>query len=109
MGTEISFIVFYLISELLAYFIFRLVRKKYLKDYGSRRPMWNGIIERIFIYLCLISGVYHGLTLFGALKIGTRIKVDENKISNDYFLIGNLISVGLALLTFQLFKYWTLL
>lgn len=108
MATEIKFIGFYLVSEVLAYFIFKLVRKKYLKSYGSKRPMWNGIIERLFIYLCLISGVYHGLTLFGALKIGTRIKADENKISNDYFLIGNMISVGLALLTVQLYNYWTI-
>ncbi|MDR7128221.1 hypothetical protein J2X69_000549 [Algoriphagus sp. 4150] len=107
MEIGIRFIGFYLASELVAYFVFKLVRMKYLKNYGSRRPMWNGIIERMFIYLCLISGVYHGLTLFGALKIGTRIKVDDNKISNDYFLIGNMISVGLVLLTFQLYKYWT--
>jgi len=103
MGIEIRFIGVYLVSEILAYFIFKLVRMKYLKNYGSRRPMWNGIIERLFVYLCLFSGVYHGLTLLGALKIGTRIKVDENKVSNDYFLIGNLISVGLALLTVQLY------
>ncbi|SFT52904.1 hypothetical protein SAMN04489724_1167 [Algoriphagus locisalis] len=109
MEIGIRFVCFYLASEVIAYIIFELVRMKYLKNNGSKRPMWNGIIERIFIYLCLISGVYHGLTLFGALKIGTRIKADENKISNDYFLIGNMISVGLVLLTFQLYKYWTIL
>ena len=47
------------------------------------------------------------LTLVGALKISSRIKADDNKISNDYFLIGNMISVGLVLLTCQLYKYWT--
>ncbi|MCE7057630.1 hypothetical protein LZF95_23310 [Algoriphagus sp. AGSA1] len=90
MEIGIRFIGFYLVSEILAYFIFKLVRMKYLKNYGSLRPMWNGIIERIFIWLCLTSGIYHGLVLFGALKIGTRIKADEDKISNDYFLIGKI-------------------
>lgn len=104
METGFSLIGFYLVSEFLAYFIFKQVRKHYLGNYGSNRPMWNGIIERIFLYLCILSGVYHGFTLFGALKIGTRIKVDENKISNDYFLIGNMISVGMVLLTYYLYQ-----
>lgn len=103
---RIDFILFYLISELVAFFVFRKIRKYYLGNSGTRRPMWNGIIERIFLYICLLSGVYHGLVLFGALKIGTRIKTDENKISNDYFLIGNLVSVGLVILTVHLYKIW---
>ncbi len=106
MGTGIKLIGIYLVSELLAYFVFRKVRKHYVGTSGSSRPMWNGIIERIFLYLCILSEVYHGFTLFGALKIGTRIKADENKISNDYFLIGNMISVGLVLLTCYLYKNW---
>lgn len=68
--------------------------------------MWNGIMELFFLYLCILSGVYHGFTLFGALKIGTRIKADENKVSNDYFLIGNMISVSMVLLTTYLYQNW---
>ncbi|WP_339707712.1 hypothetical protein [Algoriphagus aquimarinus] len=86
METEVRFIGFYLVSEVLAYFIFKLVRIKYLKNHDSKRPMWNGIIERIFVYLCLITGVYHGLTLFGALKIGTRIKADEIEHEKEYIV-----------------------
>jgi hypothetical protein len=33
------------------------------------------------------------LTLLGALKIATRINDKEDKVSNDFFVIGNLISV----------------
>lgn len=106
MPISISFFLIYLGSELAAYFTFRRVRKHYLGEFGSSRPMWNGIIERGFIYLCLLTQVYHGLTLFGALKIGTRIKDDENKVSNDYFLIGNMISVGLVLLTTYIYQNW---
>jgi hypothetical protein len=99
MQISISFFLFYLGSELIAYFVFRKVRKHYLGEYVSKRPMWNGIIERIFLYLCIFTDVYLGFILFGALKIGTRIKAEENKISNDYFLIGNMISVSMVLLT----------
>lgn len=103
---KIDFILFYFLSELLAFIVFRNIRKYYLGSSGTSRPLWNGVIERIFLYICMLSGVYHGLVLFGALKIGTRIRTEENKISNDYFLIGNMISVGVVLLTVQLYKIW---
>lgn len=102
----IDLIPFYIISELIAFLFFRKIRKHYLGSSGTQRPMWNGVIERIFLYICLLSGVYHGLVLFGALKIGTRIKTDENKISNDYFLIGNMVSVGVVILSVHLYKIW---
>lgn len=106
MPISISFPLFYLTSELAAYFVFRRVRKHYMGEYGSTRPMWNGIIERLFLYLCIFTQVYHGFTLFGALKIGTRIKADENKVSNDYFLIGNMISVSMVLMTTYVYQNW---
>lgn len=108
MQISISILLFYLGSELIAYFVFRRVRKHYLGEYGSTRPMWNGIIERVFLYLCILTQVYHGLTLFGALKIGTRIKADDNKVSNDYFLIGNMISVSMVLVTTYFYQNWIL-
>lgn len=108
MPLSISFLLFYMGSEVAAYFVFRGVRRHYLGEYGSTRPMWNGIIERVFLYLCILTAVYHGLTLFGALKIGTRIKADENKVSNDYFLIGNMISVSMVLLTTYFYQNWIL-
>lgn len=106
MPISISILFFYLGSEFVAYFVFRRVRKHYMGEYGSTRPMWNGIIERIFLYLCMLTQVYHGLILFGALKIGTRIKVDDNKVSNDYFLIGNMISVSMVLVTTYVYQNW---
>ena len=56
----------------------------------------KGIFERIFIVFALLSDYPQALTLFAALKIGTRIK-DDNRISNDYYLVGNLVSVSLAI------------
>jgi hypothetical protein len=62
------------------------------KDKISRTSVLKGIIERIFIVVTLHFNMVQALTLLGALKIATRIK-DEDKISNDFFLMGNLISV----------------
>jgi len=51
----------------------------------------------------LFTGLLHGfpqiLIAFGALKLGTRLYEDkESDISNSYFLVGNLISILLAML-----------
>jgi hypothetical protein len=62
----------------------------------STSSILKGILERAFIVFALLSGYPQALTLFAALKIGTRIK-DENRVSNDYYLVGNLISVTLAI------------
>jgi hypothetical protein len=46
------------------------------------------------------------LVLFGALKIGTRIAEKENeRISNDYFLVGNLMSVLLTLVGVGIYSF----
>ncbi|MCS6975339.1 MAG: hypothetical protein NZM13_12720, partial [Cyclobacteriaceae bacterium] len=55
--------------------------------------VFKGVIERIFVLTVLCLEVASALTLLGALKIATRFKENENKVSNDFFLIGNLISV----------------
>lgn len=66
--------------------------------------MLKGILERLVIYVGILSGYPHTLTLFGALKIGTRIK-NEHPISNDYYLIGNLMSVLLVLIYLIVVRY----
>lgn len=54
---------------------------------------------RAVLYIGILHGFPQILIAFGALKIGTRLHEDkQNKISNDYFLVGNLISLLLAML-----------
>ncbi len=57
----------------------------------------KGVMERLLLILGIMNGYPHVITAFAALKIGTRINDKEHKISNDYFLIGNLISLIAAL------------
>lgn len=74
----------------------------------------KGLIERALLTYSLISNLPHILTLFGALKLGTRLKsadnekTEEGKVKesnyNDYYLIGNFISVALSIVYYNLLK-----
>ena len=64
----------------------------------------------MFLMFCLINDYPHALTFFSALKLGTRLKHEEkpeveNKY-NDFYLIGNLISVMVAIGYVLLLKYF---
>jgi hypothetical protein len=65
---------------------------------GHSNTSWasfgKGVLERIFLSVGILAGYPHVIIAFGALKIGTRLHEDKNsKISNDYFLVGNFISL----------------
>ena len=99
------FILIYLIGEIIAYFIFRLIRKRFQREQGPAETESNkmntiakGLLERFFVYMCLVNDLPHALTVLGALKLGTRLDADkQHAVSNDYFLIGNIISITLAI------------
>ncbi len=59
---------------------------------------FKGLIERLFLVFMLLAG-FEGaaIVVFGAIKLGTRLDNDKDtKVSNDYFLIGNLLSIAAA-------------
>lgn len=63
----------------------------------------KGWIERAFLCYGLHAGVPLVILLFSALKLGTRFKEEhQNRISNDQFLVGNLLSVAAAIIYSQL-------
>ena len=92
----------FVIGELVSLFIFAALKRamKLPKTSPARKAsVGKGIIERAVLYIGLLYGFPHILIAFGALKIGTRLHEDKkNKISNTYFLVGNLISILLAML-----------
>lgn len=81
----------YVIGELVALPGFYLITKMFKRDL-TLSSVLRGALERLFIYIILLVELPQGLAFFGALKIATRLK-DDDKISNDYFLVGNLTSV----------------
>jgi hypothetical protein len=82
------------------------IRKDSIIDYKS---LLKGIIERLFLMVSLINNYPHALTLFGTLKLATRLKrdSDEDRIKestyNDFYLFGNFISIIVAI--FYVFLY----
>lgn len=81
----------YVVGELGALPVFFLITKMFKRDL-TRSSVLRGALERAFIFIVLLVDLPQGLAFFGALKIATRLK-DDDKISNDYFLVGNLVSV----------------
>ncbi len=83
-------------GELVIHILLFLISKfigKASKDKISRTSMLKGLLERTLIVVSLHLSITQSLTLLGALKIATRIKDGEDRVSNDFFLIGNLVSV----------------
>jgi hypothetical protein len=90
-----------LICEVVIAVIFSALAQWVYKRIGlDPKSILKGTMERLFLVVCLSSGYPHGLTLFGALKLGTRLKQDDQgdeKAFNDFYLLGNLLSVTIAL------------
>ncbi len=104
----IRFILLVIVGELILHILFLLLSKlvgKTVKDKVSRTSIIKGVLERGFIVVSLYFNVSQALTLLGALKIATRIKDTEDKVSNDFFLIGNLTSVLVSILYFVLLQH----
>lgn len=102
----------FLLGELLALVVFSRIRASYaphLQATGkagvSIRAVLKGILERSMLFLGLIMDYAVILAAFGAFKLGTRLKDDqEQAISNDYFLVGNLSSILIVLLQVLSFR-----
>jgi hypothetical protein len=95
------------IGELVIHFLFFLLSKLFGKDKKDKIngiSIFKGILERTFILVSFHFNMTSALTLLGALKIATRIKDTEDRVSNDFFLVGNLISVLFGIAYYILLK-----
>ena len=98
----IQFILALLITEALLAVIFYIVAAIfYKKTEISVKSVVKGFTERLFLLIALVNGYSQALTFFSALKLGTRLKHQEPQPEmdrfNDYYLIGNLTSVAIAI------------
>lgn len=99
------------ISEVILAFAFAAIAQIYYKEIKGFefKSIVKGIFERLFIAIALIHDLPHALTLFSALKLATRLKhsepdSDHNNKFNDYYLMGNLASVIVAIFYTYAFK-----
>ncbi len=94
-------------GEIISFFIFKFIGFSLGKTWELKinRSIIKGILERLFLFVALIYHIPQALIAFGALKIATRfIEDEENKISLDYFFIGNITSLLIALFYFAIWK-----
>jgi len=102
------FVLIFICGEIIATIIFKIIQYSLGKNlnYKVDRAVIKGILERLFLFLALIYKLPQALIAFAAIKIGTRFIEEESKISNDYFYIGNITSLLLAILYFIIWNYF---
>ncbi len=89
------------VGEVLSTFIFARLKRSIGPPESSpalKASVLKGMLERAVLLTGLMSGFPQILIAFGALKLGTRLHPEkESEVSNTYFLVGNLISILLAM------------
>ncbi len=103
MDSNIYHIAIYVVGELISLGVFFLITKMFQRSL-TLSSILRGALERGFLYIILLVNLPQGMAFFGALKIATRLK-DDDKISNDYFLVGNLVSVLIVIGYYLMSQY----
>ena len=103
----IGAIAIFVVGEVLALFVFALVRQLLAREFTIERRMleiFKGLLERLVITVGLSTGFPQILIMFGALKLGNRLAHEggDSDEMRNYFLIGNLVSVLLCFLYVRL-------
>lgn len=80
------------------------VLNRYLGPEGGKtwdfESILKGMLERLVLFTAFINGYPQMLIAFAAMKLGTRLHEEtSSKISNSYFLVGNLLSILLAMVS----------
>jgi hypothetical protein len=105
----VAFCLIYAAGETLAAkLIFPVIVRRFRATEKSEGGRWTGraigLLERFFLFLALLLNIQQSLTVFAALKAGSRLDEErQHRVKTDYFLVGNLTSVTLALLYYELF------
>jgi hypothetical protein len=92
----------FVITEVFIAFIFAVIAQVFYHTLGFNfKAIFKGMAERVFLFVMLVNGYTQALTFFSALKLATRLKHEEPKKDldgfNDYYLLGNLLSVLVAI------------
>lgn len=108
------FVLIFLVGEILMNTTFFKYLKKYFngektsreesvnKFLGFEISIFKGFLERFVIYFALTINLTQILIVYGAIKIGTRFEKND-KIKNDYFLIGNFSSILISIIYYFIF------
>ncbi|TSJ35944.1 hypothetical protein FO440_23795 [Mucilaginibacter corticis] len=94
--------ILFVVTEVIIAFLFAVIAQIFYKRVGlDFKAIFKGMAERVFLFILLANGYSSALTFFSALKLATRLKHEEPKQTldgfNDYYLLGNLLSVAVAI------------
>ncbi len=105
-GEVLTFCVILIVGEAVSVGPFYLINRSFNQGQKgvSIQSIIKGNVERLFLFLLLVNSLPQSFIVFGALKIATRLKDQSDKISNDYFLIGNLVSLILSIAYYLIYK-----
>ena len=94
--------VVFILGEMIRLIVFSTLKKRLGPEKNSpasKGATARGILERVVLVTGLLHDFPQIIIAFGALKLGTRLHEEkESDISNAYFLVGNLISILLAMI-----------
>lgn len=97
-------ILFIAIIEVILFLVFLAMGMYRKSKFGKVvTSVIKGWVERGFICFGVLNELAVVIIFFGALKIATRLHDNEpSKISNDQFLMGNILSVSAAIIYFMI-------
>lgn len=106
MSKTLIFVLIFIFGEIFATIVFKIIQYSLGGNFNCKidRAVIKGILERLFLFLALIHELPQALIAFAAIKIGARFIEKESKISNDYYYIGNVVSLLLAILYFVIWN-----
>ncbi|MEM7036161.1 MAG: hypothetical protein AAF570_04205 [Bacteroidota bacterium] len=103
-----AFLIILIVGEILVHLLFQ---QKLNPRFGVPKAkrgdaQLKGHLERFLLYLSFVNNLAPVVIALGTLKIGTRLTADkDDKVKNDFFLIGNVISITFAVLYFLATPY----
>lgn len=109
MSKTLIFILIFFIGEIISTVLFKTIQYSSEKKMNFKidRPVIKGILERLFLFLALIYKLPQALIAFAAIKIGTHFIKGKDKISSDYFFIGNITSLLIVIIYFIIWNYFS--
>jgi hypothetical protein len=107
-----NYAVWFIVGEIVAGIFFSLLRDHFAvgqEQSEANLATAKGSLERLVLFIGLLNGYVSVLIVFGTLKISTRLHEDnKSKISNDYFLVGNLVTILISMtVTLTALKFTT--
>ncbi len=107
LGNYLVFILICLAGEVVFHLVFWTVGRIFAFEYKKGaifREAFKGLLERLVLTAGIAHGIITVVIAFAGLKVATKLSLSGTEVArekierhNDYFLVGNLLSILFAL------------